>query len=655
MTIKTLHQIIGHKAHLRLTHNEISMMSYFREKPWRAAEFILGIKLSAFQKLILYMMFKKNFILYILTRGGGKSFILAVYAVVRAALWPNKKIGIISGSFRQAKTVYFNILKFYRDSSVFRDCFEKKPVIQQDICTCLLKNGSIIDALPLGDGSKIRGARFYDILIDEYAQIPIEILDVVVLGMGATTDNPVRNADIMKVIKRLKLENKPYKHLSEQLATNKVIGTSTAFYRFNHLWDTMVDYHKIITDEIQSDEYWKYGMIKMPFTVLPDGFMDMGILNMARKKMSSQLYDMEYRCLFPSDSDGFFKLSILNKCFVVRRMFEEEEMSSYEDGIPRLVGKLDKNYTLAIDPARTSDDCGFVLIEEGFCPGRDLIANVKYINNRKYKAAAELIWWYFRNFNITRIFIDPDGGGMAIKDILNDPEYVKAATSVDGLKRELIWDIQDPESYFDGERLLRNKRTIKKNKMFSQPKPGRHVLKMVKFVPRWLSESNHTLLNGFENESLLFPRKLDSSDLKNISSSDAEKLEDQEDNILKLQTQIGLIVLTQTKTGIPHWDTPKAKQRKDLYSALLIGYFETIQARDDIKSIFNEVEEEPSGGWVDDIAGNHGNSINNKEFTFTDPRDKFVIDNFSTELPSKKNNRKKVESEEFYADLFTTP
>jgi len=45
--------------------------------------------------------------------------------------------------------------------------------------------------------------------------------------------------------------------------------------------------------------------------MLPEGFMDLSMIKMAQRKMSSYEFDMEYRCIFPKDSDGFFKASIV--------------------------------------------------------------------------------------------------------------------------------------------------------------------------------------------------------------------------------------------------------------------------------------------------------------------------------------------------------
>jgi len=51
---------------------------------------------------------------------------------------------------------------------------------------------SFIEAVPLGnDGSKIRGSRFYLIVVDELAQVPDTILDLVIRPFGATSLAPM--------------------------------------------------------------------------------------------------------------------------------------------------------------------------------------------------------------------------------------------------------------------------------------------------------------------------------------------------------------------------------------------------------------------------------------------------------------------------------
>ena len=89
---------------------------------------------------------------------------------------------------------------------------------------------------------------------------------------------------------------------------------------------------------------------------------------------------------------------------------------------------------------------------------------------------------------------------------------------------------------------------------------------------------------------------------------------------------------------------------------MILGYYETIQARGDIASVFQIPEDQAMGGWLEDVTADYGmaTGVASGAEAFEDPRDKFVMDNFTLETPGKKNNHTS-DSEDFYADLFRTP
>lgn len=242
----------------------------------------------------------------------------AMYALLRAMCYPNEKVGIFSASFRQAKFVWAEIEKMYSNSAIVKECCYKRPMSPPDKCYLQLKNGSIIEALPLGDGQKIRGARYFDIVTDEVAQIPEDIFDIVIRGMTATSKDP------MAEVKKLKAQQELLKLgliTEEQLYTptaNKILMTSTAFYRFNHLWKRV----ELFDNEIRKPEnanlnpnilvdngpdgtkvMWnkERALIMFDYMDPPKGFMKESSIKEARLKMSENKFKMEY--CFASDTE----------------------------------------------------------------------------------------------------------------------------------------------------------------------------------------------------------------------------------------------------------------------------------------------------------------------------------------------------------------
>ena len=131
-------------------------------------------------------------------------------------------------------------------------------------------NDSWAIAVPLGDGTKIRGLRAHTIIADEFASIPPDIYETVVAGFAAVSASPVQNVKEAARRKAMKeqgvwtegLENK-YKNKS----ANQAIISGTADYDFKHFADYWKRYRKIVCskgEEVKLREVFPEGV--------PDGF-----------------------------------------------------------------------------------------------------------------------------------------------------------------------------------------------------------------------------------------------------------------------------------------------------------------------------------------------------------------------------------------------
>ena len=167
--------------------------------------------------------------------------------VAYCLLYPNTKAGIVAPAFRQGKNA---IEEKYKG-----ELCQMSPFLQQEeesyVCSTQkakieFYNGSWIEAYPLGtDGSKIRGARLHVTLIDETAYVPKYIID--------------------NVVKPMMIVKRGYQVgvTQEDYQGNKLLMTSTASYRFNHLYALFVDYFKRM---IEPDNT-QYFAMTLPYTV----------------------------------------------------------------------------------------------------------------------------------------------------------------------------------------------------------------------------------------------------------------------------------------------------------------------------------------------------------------------------------------------------
>lgn len=124
--------------------------------------YILQIDSWPQQVLVLKELYTHRFPMLIGSRGFGKSFVLAVYLLVRMLLVPGTKCVITSAGFRQAKVVFDYMETIWKKSPMLQNCFKgsKNGAFHgTDVWTFRLGD-SVTYAIPVGpDGSKVRGYR----------------------------------------------------------------------------------------------------------------------------------------------------------------------------------------------------------------------------------------------------------------------------------------------------------------------------------------------------------------------------------------------------------------------------------------------------------------------------------------------------------------
>ena len=67
---------------------------------------MFDIELHPMQVVILQEFWKRPFPMYIASRGWGKSFLLALYAVLKCVFCPGTKIVVVGAAFRQSKIIF---------------------------------------------------------------------------------------------------------------------------------------------------------------------------------------------------------------------------------------------------------------------------------------------------------------------------------------------------------------------------------------------------------------------------------------------------------------------------------------------------------------------------------------------------------------------
>jgi hypothetical protein len=488
------------------------MMDIFVKNPDIAAQYLLvrndkQMRLAVHQRLILRGLWDHQFNLLILTRGGGKTFLLALYCILKTMLFPREKAVVSSSSYRQAQFTFDEVIKFYDESPLFKQACTKPPTKGPNACECHLDNGSKIIAYPLGDGQKIRGARANTLVMDEVAQIPPDIINLVILPMMNTKQDPFDTSG----------------------RKNHLVMASSAYFQFNHLYDKYEAYKQRINKK-SPDYDSNYGLHVYTVNDMPHGWMDEAIIKEAKSQLTELQYQMEYECLFPPDSDGFFPASLVREARRSSVMVE-------------LVGQPNAEYVFGIDPARTGDNFALIVIKVG--PPNRVVACYS-LNRKTFPDMHTFIRSKLRDYSmngakVVRIQMDNGGGGSTLKDYLAEEHPWFNLEKDQWETMPAIIDIDDEEQqYMKGER----------------------ILKMQVFAPNSINSMNFDLRADMEKRKLIIPVQSHNHDKEH---------EDVYDEIDEMIKELMTIVTTPLKSGFLHFDTPKQRMKKDRYSAFLIG------------------------------------------------------------------------------------
>ncbi len=551
---------------------------------------ILNIQLLPSQSLFLNEVWQRKFPMLVASRGFGKSFMLSLYSILRALILPKRKIVIVGAAFRQSKVLFEYMETIWRNSPMLRDICDSDSGPRRDTDRCTLRlNDSTVTCLPLGDGQKIRGQRANDIIADEFASIPREIFENVVAGFAAVSSDPVAN------VKRLAAEKKAKElgltleeQQKEQGKDNQIVLSGTAYYDFNHFatywkkWKSIIKSRgeisklkEIFGEEPPEDFDWtQYSIIRMPYELLPKGFMDADQVARSKATVHTGIYQMEYGACFTTDSQGFFKRSLIESCVVNDKDTIKDREGNDIIFQAQLKGQKDKKYIFGVDPASEVDNFSIVVLEVN-SDHRNIVhcwtttrtehkEKVKKGYAREtdfYSYCARKIRDLMKLFPCIHIALDAQGGGVAVMEALHDKDKIQEG-------EHLIWPTIDDnkEKDTDGER-------------------GLHILEMCQFAKYdWLAEANHGMRKDFEDKVLLFPffdpvSIAISEHEDNMKNRIYDTLEECVTDIEELKNELSMIQINQTTSGRDRWDTPevvigtgrKKKLRKDRYSALLMA------------------------------------------------------------------------------------
>lgn len=376
--------------------------SFYRCNPQRFAKDFLNVRLRLFQKILLYAMMQNNYVCYIASRGQGKTWLIALFCVIRCILYPGTKIIVAAGVKSQAAEVISKIKDdFLKNnewgSSNLRNEIDDIRVSMND-SSCTFKNGSWIKIVTSNDNARSKRANI--IVCDEYRMIDKKIIDTVLRRFLTAPRLPGY------------LAKPEYMHLKER---NKEIYASSAWYASHWSFDKVKTY---FTNMVKGKSYFVCGL---PYQIaIHEGLLDK---EQVMDEMSEDDFDpigfsMEMGCMFFGDTDGsFFSYNELEKVRKNNDSFFPLEYYQRKDvQLPKL--RVGEERILSVDVAlmsskKNANDASSLIINSAIpLSEQNYQSNIVYLQNEEGLTTDELglvVMRTFYKYNCTQLVIDTNG------------------------------------------------------------------------------------------------------------------------------------------------------------------------------------------------------------------------------------------------------
>lgn len=477
-----------------------------------------------------------------------KTYLVALFCVVRCLLYPSTTIVVSSYTFKQGKETILKIVDdFRRKSPLLRNEIEKYSVGQND-CSVYFKSGGWIQVRVAAESS--RGAHCQILIIDESRMVTQHIRDTVLMPMLASPRSP-------------KYLNKPeYKHLKEM---NKILMMSSAWYKQSEMFEQVKSYLANMLNEKN------YFLCDLPYqlSISEDLLMKESIENeMSEQTFSDITFMMEREGIFyGSGEDSLFNFQSLND----RRILQEglHNLEYYRvNGVKVPTKQVGEKRILSLDVAllasrkHDNDASCFTIHSARETASQSYIDNIVYIETAEGVLTEELglmVMRYYYNYDIDYIALDSAGIGQAVLDYIMSDRY------------DPLYGVT-----YGALNCCNNEDLATRCKVRNAPK----VVYAIKANAKSNNDMALALRTGFQNGSInLLVSESDVDDkLKSIIKG-YTKLSENQKNILRLpyyQTSALINELINLEHDVSNGlikVKEKSGMRKDRYSSTEYGYY----------------------------------------------------------------------------------
>lgn len=394
----------------RILNGIAAWAAYYRENPQRFVKDYLNVNLRAFQKILIYEMMHNNYTMYIASRGQGKTFLVALFCVVRCILFPKTKICVASATRPQANEVLLKItddfMKNYNTGSN-NLCREiEYHVVSSNNAIIKFANGSWIKVVTASDSG--RSSRANIVVVDEFRIVDKGTIDTVLKRFLTAPRQPNY------------LNKKEYSNLIER---NKEIYMSSAWYKSHWSFDKA----KAFTVNLLDDKK-KYFICGLPYQIaIKESLLSREQIEdeMSETDFDEIKFSIEMETLWYGDKDGsFFSFED-----VVKNRRLKQPIYPYPNKLNKIPDLLaNERRILSVDVALMAskkgkkNDASSIIINSAIPKnGTSYTSNIIYMENHEGLNTDELaliIRKLYDKYKCTDLVIDSNGVGTGVFDML---------------------------------------------------------------------------------------------------------------------------------------------------------------------------------------------------------------------------------------------
>lgn len=406
------------KSNEKLTKSEKLMqginiwVSFYRARPDIFVEDYLGITLKPFQKVLLYVMIHYNYTMFFASRGLGKSWLVALYCVVKCILYPGTKIIIASKTKEQAMNlVSEKIPELMQLSTTGMIEREIDGSIKTSMNTAdpnvVFLNGSWIKVVPATQNARSKRANL--LILDEFRMIDPQIYRNVLRRFLAVSRQPGY------------LKKSEYKNNKEFMERNQEIFLTSPYYKFNWAYSRFTVF---LRSMLQGKKYFVCGL---PYQfAIKEGLTNEEQLidELSEEDIDEVGWLMEMECMFFGESEkAYFKTEELKEIEKIPYPIYKKEL---QDKIKNkeIIGKKQANEIrilscdIALLGGDPNDSSVYTLISA--IKTKDGLRYKRYVRNiESYQGLhpetqALIIRRLFDDYECDYIVLDRQGNGISV-------------------------------------------------------------------------------------------------------------------------------------------------------------------------------------------------------------------------------------------------